>query len=240
MGHGWDADRLREFHWIAWRDTMANQGISITHEQFLSSFGQRNDSILPRWLGASATAERTDKIANAKELIQKLLRSRVGLSVGVGAFILTTSLVVASKRASEREAAAASDRVSQHPLLIAGPGRVEPASEDIKIGSELSGRLKIANVEEGDVIHRGEVLAELENADYRAQVDSARANVMAKDAVLRKVINGARRQERNEAWSSVNEARAVLENAESELRRRQELYAASVVSREELECYARG
>src|SRR5690349_10874481 len=118
---------------------------------------------------------------NSNFLIQKLLRSRVGLSVGVGAFILTTSLVVASKRASEREAAAASDRVSQHPLLIAGPGRVEPASEDIKIGSELSGRLKIVNVEEGDVIHRGEVLAELKNADYRAQVDSARANGMAKD-----------------------------------------------------------
>jgi multidrug resistance efflux pump len=57
--------------------------------------------------------------------------------------------------------------------------------------------------------------------------------------VLRKVINGARRQERDEAWSSVNEAKAVLEDSKAELHRRQELFAAGVVSREELERYAR-
>jgi HlyD family secretion protein len=70
-------------------------------------------------------------------------------------------------------------------------------------------------------------------------VESARANVIAKEATLRKVINGARRQERDEAWSSVNEAKAVMENAKSELRRRQELFSAGVVSREELDRYAR-
>jgi beta-phosphoglucomutase-like phosphatase (HAD superfamily) len=51
----WDMDGTlidsEEFHWISWRDTMANEGIAITREQFLSSFGQRNDSIIPRWLG---------------------------------------------------------------------------------------------------------------------------------------------------------------------------------------------
>jgi ABC exporter DevB family membrane fusion protein len=124
------------------------------------------------------------------------------------------------------------------PVLIAGPGRVEPNSEDIKIGSELSGRLKTVFVEEGDPIHRGQVLAELENADYLAEVESAKASVVAREAALRKVINGARRQERNEAWSSVGEAKAVMENAQSESRRRRELFAAGVVSREELDRYA--
>jgi len=161
------------------------------------------------------------------------------LVVGLGVFLLTATLMLASRRA--HEAVAASNIASKsHGLLpIAGPGRVEPSSEDIKIGSELSGRLKIVNVEEGDPIHRGEVLAELENADYRAQVESARANVIAKEATLRKVINGARHQERAEAWSSVNEAKAVMENAQAELRRRQELFSAGVVSREELDRFAR-
>jgi HlyD family secretion protein len=162
------------------------------------------------------------------------------LAIGLGAFLLTTSLVVASKRSHESAVAAARAASGNHgPLLIAGPGRVEPYSEDIKIGSELSGRLKSVNVEEGDAIHRGQVLAELENADYRAQVESSHANVVAKQAVLRKVINGARRQERDEAWSSVNEAKAVMENAQSELHRRQELFSAGVVSREELDRYGR-
>ena len=67
----WDLDGTlvdsEELHWLAWRHTMADEGISITHDQFLSSFGQRNDSIIPSWLGAAATAERIRKIETAKE-----------------------------------------------------------------------------------------------------------------------------------------------------------------------------
>ncbi len=167
------------------------------------------------------------------------LKGRTTLVVGLGVFLMTASIVVASRRTHESSSAANAAAGPPQTLMIAGPGRVEPSSEDIKIGSELSGRLKVVSVEEGDAIRRGQILAELENADYRAQVESARANVIAKEATLRKVINGARRQERDQAWSSVNEAKAVAENAKSELRRRQELFSAGVVSREELERYAR-
>ena len=171
--------------------------------------------------------------------IGKLFRNRTAVLIGIAAFLLTTSLVLASRRSHESVVAATAARAPKGPALIAGPGRVEPSSEDIKIGSELSGRLKSVNVEEGDTVRRGQVLAELENADYRAEVESARASVLAKEAALRKVINGARRQERDEAWSSVNEAKAIMENAKSELYRRQQLFAAGVVAREELERYAR-
>jgi len=171
--------------------------------------------------------------------IGALFTSRTTVLIGLAAFLLTASLVLASRRTHETTLEVKAASVNQGPMLIAGPGRVEPGSEDIKIGSELSGRLKSVNVEEGDAIRRGQVLAELENADYRAQVESSCANVEAKRAVLRKVINGARHQERAEAWSSVNEAHAVMENAQSELHRRQELFSAGVVSREELDRYGR-
>lgn len=76
----WDMDGTlidsQEFHWISWRTAMANEGIAISREQFLSSFGQRNDSILPGWLGAAATPERIERIANAKEeLYRQLVRT---------------------------------------------------------------------------------------------------------------------------------------------------------------------
>jgi len=76
----WDMDGTlidsEEFHWISWRNAMANEGIAITREQFLFSFGQRNDSIIPRWLGSAATPERIDKISNAKEeLYRQLVRT---------------------------------------------------------------------------------------------------------------------------------------------------------------------
>ncbi|HEY1463007.1 MAG TPA: efflux RND transporter periplasmic adaptor subunit [Terriglobales bacterium] len=77
------------------------------------------------------------------------------------------------------------------------------------------------------------------NDDYRAQVASSLAQVKEKEATLRKVINGARTQERSEAFSSVREAQAVLDNAKSELDRRQKLFEAGVISKEEMETYQR-
>lgn len=175
---------------------------------------------------------------SGRNAIGNILKSRMTIVIAAGIVLLTGSLLLAARRAAN---VAADSKTAAQPevVLVAGPGRVEPHSEDIKIGSELSGRLKRVNVEEGDAIRRGQIMAELENDDYRAQVESARANVVAREAALRKVVNGARRQERNEAWSSVNEAKAVLENAQSEARRRQALYSAGVVSREELERYSR-
>ena len=80
----WDMDGTlidsEEYHWISWRDIMANEGIAITHEQFLSSFGQRNDSIIPRWLDAASTPERIERIANAKEELYRHLVRTNGIS----------------------------------------------------------------------------------------------------------------------------------------------------------------
>jgi len=76
----WDMDGTlidsEEFHWISWRNAMASEGIAITRRRFLASFGQRNDSIIPRWLGAGATPERIERISTAKEeLYRQLVRT---------------------------------------------------------------------------------------------------------------------------------------------------------------------
>jgi beta-phosphoglucomutase-like phosphatase (HAD superfamily) len=80
----WDMDGTLvdsgELHWIAWRITMANEGTVIAHEQFLSTFGQCNDSIIPSWLGSAATAEQIERIAQAKEELYRHSVSRVGIA----------------------------------------------------------------------------------------------------------------------------------------------------------------
>lgn len=85
----WDMDGTlvdsEKLHWTAWRKTMANEGIAITHEQFLSSFGRRNDSIIDLWLGASSTPERIERIGNAKEELYRRLVRRDGISALPGA-----------------------------------------------------------------------------------------------------------------------------------------------------------
>ncbi|HUJ51326.1 MAG TPA: HAD family phosphatase [Bryobacteraceae bacterium] len=77
----WDVDGTlidsEEFHWISWREALAREGITISYDQFLASFGQRNDSIIPRWLGAAATPERIAAIAQAKEeRFRELIRTQ--------------------------------------------------------------------------------------------------------------------------------------------------------------------
>ncbi|HWY71320.1 MAG TPA: HAD family phosphatase [Terriglobales bacterium] len=89
----WDMDGTlidsEEFHWISWRNALADEGITITHQQFLASFGQRNDSILPQWLGTAATPELIEKIAKAKEELYRHLIIRDGISPlpGVGDWV---------------------------------------------------------------------------------------------------------------------------------------------------------
>src|SRR5262249_62422166 len=46
----WDLDgtlvNSEEYHWQSWRDALAPEGLSITYEQFLGSFGMKNDPIM--------------------------------------------------------------------------------------------------------------------------------------------------------------------------------------------------
>lgn len=85
----WDLDGTlvdsEEYHWRAWRDTMAAEGVSITREQFLATFGQRNDSIVPQLLGTRADPERVRRIGDAKEVCYRRLVREGGLSPSPGA-----------------------------------------------------------------------------------------------------------------------------------------------------------
>ena len=67
----WDLDGTlvdsAEFHWRAWRDVMAEEGLPVTHEQFVQSFGKRNDLILAGWLGDGADPDRMRRLGEEKE-----------------------------------------------------------------------------------------------------------------------------------------------------------------------------
>jgi ABC exporter DevB family membrane fusion protein len=153
--------------------------------------------------------------------------------------VSAAGLTLAAVRPHRRATATTPPTVLDQGQYVAGPGLVEPVSEDIKVGSELSGKLRDVPVEEGDRVQPGQVVAILENADLKAQILTASAQVKENEAELRKTINGARAQERHEALSTVQENGAVLENARAEMERHNQLFAAGIVSREENERYAR-
>lgn len=85
----WDLDGTladsEDYHWSAWRDTLAPEGVTITYEQFLASFGQKNDRILRDWLGANIDAARIQHIGDAKEAEYRRLARERGLVALPGA-----------------------------------------------------------------------------------------------------------------------------------------------------------
>lgn len=85
----WDLDGTlvdsEEFHWLSWRDTMRPEGVELTYEQFLASFGQKNDGILPVWLGADVDGARMQRIGEDKESEFRRLAETHGLTPLPGA-----------------------------------------------------------------------------------------------------------------------------------------------------------
>jgi beta-phosphoglucomutase len=85
----WDLDGTlvdsEEFHWLSWRDTMRPEGVELTYDQFLASFGQRNDRILPAWLGADVDVARMTRIGEDKETEYRRLAETHGLTPLPGA-----------------------------------------------------------------------------------------------------------------------------------------------------------
>ncbi len=166
------------------------------------------------WLGASAAA--------------------LALALGAAHFYSTSYSTLVNEPAS-----GISVEAPQAAKQVAGPGRLEPASEEIRLGSELGGKLRRVEVDEGDVIERGQVLAVLDNDEYAAAVRAAEAQVQLKQASLTKLLRGARQQERQVALAVVHETEAVLANARLELERGHKLFAERLISKEDLQSMER-
>ena len=79
----WDMDGTlidsEQLHWLAWRDTLKNEGVSITYEQFLAAFGRRDDAFLPEWLGSAASLDRIEQIGETKEELYRDLVRKKGM-----------------------------------------------------------------------------------------------------------------------------------------------------------------
>jgi len=157
---------------------------------------------------------------------------------GAVALVLLSGALFLRSREHSVKAAFTPSAISND-ALIAAPGRVEAVSEEIRVSSELSGRLHSVPVEEGDRVGKGQVLAQIENEDYIARVAAAEATLAQRQAELLRVVNGARSQERRAAEAGMQAAKAVLDNAHREADRRRNLADRDMISRDEAERYQR-
>jgi len=125
------------------------------------------------------------------------------------------------------------DSSGPHPLLSAGGYVI--ARHQVEVGAKITGRVIALEVEEGDVVRAGQVIARLDDEEIRAQVREAEATLAAARARLAELEAGSRPQEINRARAEMLRAEADLKNAEANLRRLERLAEVGVVDRQQLD-----
>ena len=103
------------------------------------------------------------------------------------------------------------------------------------VSFKVQGRVIDLPVQEGQYVRRGEVLARLDDEDYRQQVSVDEATVRTREAELRLAEAGSRMQEIEAAKQMLVDAGADLELKRAEFRRREALLAEQGVAREDVE-----
>ena len=103
---------------------------------------------------------------------------------------------------------------------VMGTGTLEAHVETV-ISSKISGLLTHVNVDQGDSIKNGQVLARLDDRDLIQQVEIAKADFEAAKATVTR------------AQADVNRARAVCEQAQRDNVRNQELFRKGTISESE-------
>jgi HlyD family secretion protein len=109
------------------------------------------------------------------------------------------------------------------------------AHHKIAVGAKVMGRVNWIGVEKGDTVKEGQVLVRLEDSEFRAEVNQAKANLAAAQARLDQLRTGSRPQEKLKDRAAVLQAEANLKIAEADYQRSERLYREGVASKAEFD-----
>lgn len=114
------------------------------------------------------------------------------------------------------------------------PGTVE-ASRRVELAFQVPGILAQLPVREGQAVKQGELIAQLRQDEFQAQLKARQSQLDQARAALERLIAGDRPEERRRLEAQVRAATARLTNARTEFNRFQQLLSSGVVSRQEFD-----
>lgn len=101
------------------------------------------------------------------------------------------------------------ERASSDPNVIRVSGNIE--ATDARLGFKLAGIVEARFVSEGERVEAGTLIARLESADLRAEVELKKAEARSAQSVLEELEAGTREEEVAQAAAAVAAARASLD-----------------------------
>jgi HlyD family secretion protein len=118
--------------------------------------------------------------------------------------------------------------------VVSAGGTVE-ATEVVDVTARIGGRVARVTAREGDTVAAGQLLAQLETSELRAQLRQAQAGLDAARARLTLLQQGARPQEKAQAGAAVDQAKANAETAKANYERMQMLFETGAISKAQLD-----
>lgn len=113
---------------------------------------------------------------------------------------------------------------------IFAQGRIEGATEEAELRSQLHGQLVELSAREGQLVSEGQILLRIDDREYRHGVALAKAQLRLAEADLSRLVNGARAFERREAHARYDGKLAELRLAELTYQRTSRLLVENAVS----------
>jgi HlyD family secretion protein len=122
-------------------------------------------------------------------------------------------------------------RGNEIPLLFYGNVDIR----EVNLSFRVPGRIESVLKNEGDPVAARQMVATLDAEPYRREVEEAGAQAESREARLRMLKNGYRKEEINEAQALVAEREATLENARRDLKRTEQLRGTRAISVRDLD-----
>jgi len=114
---------------------------------------------------------------------------------------------------------------------IEASGTIE--GTDIRVGSEVAGKIKEVRIDEGASVRAGDTLVVVDDADYQIQLRQALGNTEAFAAQYRLALEGTRKED-------ILQAEAAFKTAEADYLRAKDLLATQTVTQKQYDdAYAR-
>jgi multidrug resistance efflux pump len=127
------------------------------------------------------------------------------------------------------QTASAAPELSRPAVLVA-PGRVEPLRDPVALAFEAPGRIVAINVDEGDIVKTGQVLAHLDDRLAKARLAGAQAALAQAHARLDLARRGPRHEDVDAAKAEAAAANAEAEHRGAEQVRSEKLGAVGAVA----------
>jgi len=223
---------------IAKSDRMANQGgiawfpwsLSILLAA-LSGWLLLRDPNLSQFLGQQASDSTVSTIADSAKSGSNASRSQTAIESNESA---AQDALGDSSSSDSSRSASANDLVGKNTLVLEARGYVI-AKHQVLVSPQVSGRILKLNIEEGRLVEKGDILAQVDETEYRADLEQMRGTLMRSQAELAELEAGARPQELASSTADLQEQEEIIKQFESQFVRLKEALKSNSVSLAEFE-----